>query len=819
MVIRTVRRLALLGSALSAVVAQAQSPSAPTNPGALAQGGGLEEIVVTARKRAESLINVPVAVTAVSGQEIQRTGVADLTRIAQLVPQVILAQADSGTGASFSIRGLGTSFLDPGLDQSVLVVLDGAPISRGQIVLMGMFDLAQVEVLKGPQALYFGKNSPAGVVSLTSAAPTDKLSGYARLGYEFHARERFAEAAVSGPITETLKGRFAIRGTDMRGWMKNVARGLPAPVVPGVGSLSPPFFPVSADPLHRYGPGNREIMARGTLVWTPSDRFNSTLKVAVGRHRDTGTTTQQYCDPRMHNGPVSIGGFEDPNANCKFDNKFASTGLPPQYIQDTWRGVRDDGATFAKVNTFLTTLSMNYKFDNVTLTSQSNYFKLNFGQAKNFDETSYGLINSWIGENTRSFSQELRATTNYDGPVNVTVGAYYENLRRTNLNETIILFVGPVPAGSPGAGRYDNLFNPNRAKAETISGFGQIRWELLPKLELAGGVRYTKETRDQQVENLFIHPFVLGPTALGDLVPIGIKLNGRFRDTNWSPEVSLSYKPQPDMLLYGAFKTGYKSGGFPSLSLFKLNPNGSVPTPDQFAFGPESAKGFEVGFKAELFNRTLRFEATAYSYKYSNLQQSIFDPPTFSFLIRNAASARIKGLELSSTWVATRELRLNASAAYNKATYISYPNSGCYTGQTGPQGCLPNAQGTPVQDLSGRTLPRAPRWNLQAGLTYDAPINDRLMIGLSGDVNYTSKYATQETQPPFAVQKSFALFNAGVRLYTEDSHYELALIGRNLTNKYYVLLSTSTAFAVTQDNLAAATPRPREVRVQGTYRF
>ena len=823
-VLRNGFRLGLLSSTLLSLPAHAQSTDATTTISSNEMAGqtearGLEEILVTARKRTETLINVPVAVSAVSGQEIQRTGVADLTRIAQLVPQVILAQADSGTGASFSIRGLGTSFLDPGLDQSVLVVLDGAPVSRGQVILMGTFDLAQVEVLKGPQALYFGKNSPAGVVSLTSAAATDTISGYARIGYEFQAREKFVEAAISGPLTTTLKGRFAVRGTDMRGWMKNVAAGVPAPVIPGVGPLSPPFFPVSADPIHRYGPGNREIMARGTLTWTPSSRFNATLKSAIGDHKDNGTTTQQYCDPAVHSGPVSIGGFEDPNADCKFDNRFSSTGVPPQYIQDTWRGVRKDGGTFARVKTFLTTLNMNYNFDHIALTSQTNFMKLKFGQAKNFDETSYGLVNSWIGENTRSFSQELRATTSFGGPINLTVGAYYEKLRRTNLNETIILFVGPVPAGSPGAGRYDNLFNPNRAKAETISGFGQVRWEIVPKLELAGGVRYTKETRDQEVENLFIHPFVLGPTALGDLVPVGVKLKGRFRDTNWSPEVTLSYKPQRDMLLYAAFKTDYKSGGFPSLSLFKRNPDGSVPTGEQFAFGPESAKGFEVGFKAELFNRTLRIEATAYNYKYSDLQQSIFDPPTFSFLIRNAASARIRGIELGTTWIAMPELRLTANAAYNKATYISYPNSGCYTAQTAEEGCLPNSQGTLVQDLSGRTLPRAPRWNLQAGFAYDTTINDGLMVGLSGDVNYTSKYATQETQPPFAVQRSFALFNAGVRLYTEDNHYELALIGRNLANKYYVQLSTSAAFAQTQDNLAAATARPREVRLQATYRF
>jgi outer membrane receptor protein involved in Fe transport len=786
---------------------------------------GLGEILVTARKQTESLINVPVAVSAIGGEEIERKGVTDLTRIAQLAPQVMLAQADSGTGASFSIRGLGTSFLDPGLDQSVVVVLDGMPISRGQVVLMGMFDLAQVEVLKGPQALFFGKNSPAGVVNLTSAGATDTLEGYVRAGYEFKAREKYVEAAISGPLSETLKGRIAVRGSDMRGWMKNMAQALPSPLPPEFAT----FFPVSAGAGHKYGPGNRDLMGRTTLTWEPSPAFDATWKVAYGDHKDNATTTQQYCDPSSHDGPVSIGGFEDTSVDCKFDNKILSSGVPKEFIQDTWQGARSDGRPFGKVKTLLTNLAMNYKTDDLTFTSVSSYLDLKFAQMNNYDQTSYGLANSAIGEHTKVFSQELRLTSDFDAPVNFTLGGYYEDMKRGTYTDTIIFFVGPVPAGAPGEGRFDNFNSQNKATGKTVSAFGQVRWDIMENLELAGGVRYTKEKRTQNVENLFIHPYVggsVGPNGevvagpLGTLVPVGLKLTGgKFQDTNWSPEATLTYKPTPDTMVYAAYKTGYKSGGFPSLSLFKLNPDGTVPQGGQFGFGPEKAKGFEAGFKAKLANNTIRFEATVYSYKYSDLQQSIFDPPTFSFLIKNAAAARIKGIELQGEWLATEGLRLNGSAAYNDAKYLSFPNNGCYTGQTVPQGCAPNSDGVPVQNLKGRRLPRAPKWNLMAGFNYDTPISNGWMVGLSGDVNYTSGYATQETQPPFAYQKSFALWNAGVRFFSEDKHYELAFIGRNLANKYYVQLSTATTFGLTQDQIHAATPRPRELRVQGTYRF
>jgi iron complex outermembrane receptor protein len=809
----------------SAGVVTLVGPNAFAQDAAGASSGGLEEIIVTARKQSESLLTVPVAVSAIGGEEIARKGVNDLTRIAQLAPQVILAQADSGTGASFSIRGLGTSFLDPGLDQSVVVVLDGMPISRGQVVVMGMFDLAQVEVLKGPQALFFGKNSPAGVVSLTSAGATDTLEGYVRAGYEFKAREKYIDAAISGPLSETLKGRIAVRASDMRGWMKNMARALPSPFPLAAAT----FFPVSAAPAHKYGPGYKDLMGRATLTWEPSSSFDATLKVSIGRHKDNGTTTQQYCDPANHAGPITIGGVEDTSVDCKFDNKILSTGVPAQFIQDSWQGARSDGSPFAKVNTLLATYNMNYKTDNLTFSSVSSYLDLKYSGMNNYDQTSYGLANSAIGEHSKIFSQEFRLVSDFDAPVNFTVGAYYEDMKRGTYTDTIIFFVGPVPAGAPGAGRFDNFNSQNAATGKTISAFGQVRWDIMENLELAGGVRYTKEKRTQEVENLFIHPYVggsVGPGGevvagpLGTLVPVGLKLTGgKFKDTNWSPEATLTYKITPQVMTYIAYKTGYKSGGFPSLSLFKLNPDGSVPQGSQFGFGPEKAKGFEAGIKGKLANNTIRLEATVYSYKYSDLQQSIFDPPTFSFLIKNAAAAKIKGIEVSGEWLATDGLRLNGAAAYNDAKYSSFPNNGCFTGQTVAQGCVPNAAGVPVQNLKGKRLARAPKWNLMAGFSYETPMSGDWSIGLSGDVNYTSGYATQETQPPFAYQKGFALFNAGVRFFSEDDRYELAFIGRNLANKYYVQLSTATTFGATQDNVHAATPRPREVRVQGTYRF
>jgi outer membrane receptor protein involved in Fe transport len=592
--------------------------------------------------------------------------------------------------------------------------------------------------------------------------------------------------------------------------MHNVAEPLPSPFPLAAAT----FFPVSAGAGDAWDPGTREYMGRGTLAWNPVDAFDATLKVSYGNHKDNGTTTQQYC---LGGHAVTIAGIPDPTNDCVFDNKLTSTGVPPQFVNPLWGNMNPDGKPHTNLETFLSTLTANYRTENLTFTSVSGFMRLRYQQSNNYDQTSYGLANSGIGENTKVFSQEIRLVSDFKGPFNFTLGGYYENSRRTNDTDTLIFFVGPVPAGFPGAGRFDNFASANHNKGETFSAFGQARIDILPKLELAGGVRYTHEKRTLDSGNSFIHPFVLGPTALGNLVPVGESVTGKFTDNNWSPEVTLTYKPHRDMMIYAAYKTGYKSGGFPSLSLIKLNPDGSVPTGKDIGFGPEKAKGFEGGVKAQIFEGTLRLEATAYTYKYIGLQQSVFNPPTFSFFIKNAASARIKGVEVAGTWLTPIEhLQLNASVAYNHASYLNFANAQCYTAQTVAQGCN---LATNSQDLSGRSLPRAPRWNAIYGATYDTPITDKIWFGFNFDVNYTSQYLTQETQPPFAVQKEFTLINAAVRFHTPDDKYELALIGRNLADKYYVQVSTATTFSVTEDNLHAATPRPREVRLQATYRW
>src|SRR5579871_2476052 len=203
-------------------IAQANAQAADTATAPPTQDG-IGDIVVTARRREETLQSVPVAVTAISSIQLKNNLASDLTKVAELAPQVSIMQGGSGTGALLTIRGISSANNDAGLDQSVLVTIDDVPLSRGQVIAAATYDLASVQVLQGPQALFFGKNSPAGVISLQSADPTDRFEGYITGGYEFNARETYSEGAISGPLSDTLKARFAYRVDHMDGWMRNVA--------------------------------------------------------------------------------------------------------------------------------------------------------------------------------------------------------------------------------------------------------------------------------------------------------------------------------------------------------------------------------------------------------------------------------------------------------------------------------------------------------------------------------------------------------------------------------------------------------------------
>jgi iron complex outermembrane receptor protein len=752
----------------------------------------LQEVVVSARRRTESLQNVPVAVEVISKGQLQNNDATDLSKIAELAPQVLIGPAIIATGGLISIRGISTDATDPGLDQSVTTVIDGVPLSRGRVMTQSTFDMQQVEVMEGPQALFFGKNSPAGVIVLQTADPTDHLEGYVRAGYEFVAHERYEEGAISGPITDTFSARLAFRVDAMDGWIQNNAEPVADPLHPGV------VLPGAI--YGNTGPAGDDYAVRLTLRWAPSDDFDAKLKVTWDEQ--TMNAMDAYAELYCTGGQTvpTEEGFPLPGASCQKNMVKSESAEAPQYAMNFPYG--NNGVPYSFSQFELASLTLDKRFDQVTLTSVTGYYNQTYNGAFSADYSPFTELYDSQHEVYQLVTQEVRANTDFRGPLNFMGGLYFEHSERPFVN-TPDLFHAAL---DPSFNNYADVEGYGDSKATTYSGFVQARWNIIPTVELAGGARYTSVKENAIFDNIEANPVA---ATLGiDLYPQGQILPAHYSDHNVSPEATLSWHPEPDQTLYTAYKTGYKPGGISNGSLVL-----DTATPANLLFGSEKTHGFEVGYKADLLAHTLRLDLTVYRYDYNGLQVATYYAPTFSFNIGNAAAARTQGVEASTEWLATEQLSFKGNLGYNRARYVSYPNAQCYDGQTAASGCV-NGE----QNLAGFPLNRAPNLTYNLGADYKAKLVPGWTTDMSLDGAYTSSYQTDSDYAPGGVQDSFWRLNAAVHMVSDNGHFDLAVIGRNLTNSYYMIYSTTDPVGANTQYIGLFN-RPREVILQAEYRL
>lgn len=734
--------------ALQAAPAFAQDEGAAGDERARADN----EIVVTARKQAERLIDVPVAVTAVSSETIEKFGSNTLASISEQVPQLVIGETTTQTGGTINLRGVGAGQSNPATDNAVSVNIDGIQLSQGNILRLGQFDVERVEVLKGPQTLFFGKNSPGGVISLVSKDPNDFFEAQVRAGYEFAANQKFVEAIVSGPLGGGFGARVIGYYADQDGWYRNLAQ-----EVPGVTFPSTPA----------NGPAQKDVFGRFTLTYeSPEGGFSARFKANYGEvDRDNGTTifSQRVACP---NGAPT---FSITVTDCVADRFYSSTDLSPAMAATSPENF-GDGSPYFRSNQTLLSLELDAALsDTLNLTSVTGYARAREDLLDNFTSTDLPLIASRSDLRNKQWTQELRLASDFDGGVNFLLGGYYQD---ASLSNSIPLVFGagifaPVPVLLP--------IRAFEVDTEAFSVFGQLIFDLTPELELTAGARYSDEKKS------------LGGTV-GGVAPVVARPTRSFDD--FSPEVSLSYRPNSNTTFYASYREGFVSGGYNITATQAVGPNVDP------SFEQSTARGGEGGVKGYLADGQVRYDLTAYYYEYKGLQVSAFDPQSVSLTTRNAASAKVRGVEASMFFKpeAVPGLDLQASAAYNKGDYGSFLG-GCYGGQSIAQGCAfdPGPSGAfNSQDLSGEPLVRAPRWSLSSTASYEVPVGPSLFGAASFNAVYTSSYQTQLEADPRALQSGFWTLNANVSIRDSNDGWQLSLIGRNLTQTYASTLAFSS---------------------------
>jgi iron complex outermembrane receptor protein len=778
-----------------------------------APGGG--DIVVTARKRTETLISVPVVVSAVPAAELERRAVVNLDGIARIVPQLLIApQGGSVQGGNIAIRGISGPDSNPFGDQAVSFNIDGVQVAKANVRRMSDTDIAQVEVLKGPQALFFGKNSPAGIVSIRTADPTNSFAAKISAGYEFYAREIRTEGYASGPIGDTLGFRLAGIFSHQRGDLKDI---------------TPANSPYA--PEHGHSPYSNDFALRGTLKWEPTPDFTARLKLNYAQTRNNGPqNTGAFIDcPAGVRQTVlvaqalgSTADYSQSQFQCNAGERITSSSSGP--FVGTLPGTQNDfgdGQNFQHQKQMLGSLEMNYNLsDELTLTSVSGYYYVKLRQCQNYESDFAIILPSCNPSGDKEYSQELRLSSDYDGPLNFIGGVYYS--KTTAYTGSITYLFGgdfdiPIAPGLAAGPTTPLLVNNYylRQKGTAYSAYLQMVFKPIDVVEIDVGGRYSYEKKRV--------PLVMDgiSTGTGAILNAGSIISVAKDKDSWkdfSPEVTLSYRPTDQLTVFGSYKHGFLSGGFNSSSV-AFSPGLDI------SYDPQTIKGFEGGVKALTLDRTLRLNLAAYTYKVKDLQVTNFTNATST--IRNAGAVSIKGVEADFSYTTPLEgLSISGAVAYNKGKYTSFPAAPCYNGQTPAQGCN-IVNGNPQQDLGGTELIRAPKWNLSGSFNYETPLGGALKLGLSGGVNYSSSFLTDATSAPQSRMHKYALVDATARIGDADDAWEIAVIGRNLTNQRYWVASPNVPFtgsgtgtdAGALGDRFASISRGREIMVRGTVKF
>lgn len=794
----------LAAGAVLAPASQAAAQAAPAAPAA-APVAELGEVIVTARKRQESILNVPVIETAVTAQKLQRYQTKDLKDIATLVPGVKLGGSILSIGTQISVRGVGTTTFNPGVDQSVSLNLDGLQLSQGLTYASGFFDMAQVEVLKGPQALFYGKSSPGGVISIRTADPTDRVEVIARAGYEFEAHEQQYQLIASGPITDTLKVRLAGQYDAQDGFYNNIATsGILGGRAPDHNRLSP----------------DKGYMLRATLLWNPISQFDARLKINQVRDKSDEAGAEQYVLCPEGPGPVPGFGipFLNPAEDCKQDRNEAQVAMDPS----VYPGITNGGTPYLETTQTFGTLEMNYRVrPDLTLTSTTGYYLLHSSSLFNTSVTGFAgpIFGVTNGFHRREVTEEVRANSDFAGPLNFTAGGF---LQRAQFSDLVTLIgnrdIGLPPVFAKGIQVVDITTN---------SVFGQLRYKVIPKVEIALGARWTDEKRTDDATDL----------RTGVAVPVALA-NPEIHSKTTSPELTITYKPTDDATVFAALKRGYKSGSFDTATP-------ALPGQDN-AFGDEKVEGGEIGLKSRWLDRRMAFNIAAYDYRYTGLQVGAIVPvepgtPPITKTI-NAGSSRVYGIESDVVYRPEwfEGLTLNGALNWNYARFKSLDGVPCYGGQTIALGCNENFNttvnrglgGFTAQNQSGLPLVRAPRWQTNFGFDYETDIGNDLKLVLASNTQFSSKYLTGLGYVHY--QKSAFKTDLSMTVQGPNDRWEFSLIGKNLNNALTSgncsnsnaaagllggqLTGTNTLGPAGIDEVGCWMDRGREVWLQVTYK-
>lgn len=721
----------------------------------------LEEITVTAQKREEALQDVPISVATLSGDryDVLFSGSEDILALSGRVPGLYAESSNGRAAPRFYLRGLGNIDFDLAASQPVSIIMDEVVMENVVLKSFPLFDMQQVEVIRGPQGTLFGRNTTAGIIKFNTVRPSDEFSGYAKGSWGTFNTINL-EGAVGGPLSDTLAARVSVLKRDRDDWITNAHTGRKS--------------------LGDYD----EVAGRIQLAWTPTDRFSALL---AWQRRDLDGTSSIF------RANVFTTGSNDLNQNYDRETVYYDEG------NDNPQGYNSTG----------TTLNLQWDFDEVSATSITSYQEATGFSRGDIDG---GVVNifstptpppgitfadvnvlcpfpclparTWPGPifipsvtqdgaDTDQLTQEFRLASATDGPTSWQIGFFYFDSELVVTTDSFASF-GFVS-------RQDTKIEQLN---KTWAVFGQVSHDVTDRLTLSAGVRQTVDEKDFRVVQFGQLWLDLGiPTSLA--APINVE------DDQLSYEVSANFAASDNSSLYGRYANGFRAQTIQGRDVAFLE------TPS--VAKPETIDSYEIGYKADLANDRVRLNIGAFWYEVEDMQLSIIGGASNTNQVINANKGEAVGFEIDAEFLLTENLLVTAGASYND-TEIKDP-----TLSTVPCGsglCTPLDPVDPTDSsrvlLNGNPFPRAPESTYNLTVRYGAPIgNDSELYFLTDWAWYGKINMPLYESIEFETDGQF---EGGLRLgyINHESGWEFAVFGRNITNEDNVLgfvdFSNNTGF-------------------------
>lgn len=723
---------------------------------------GLEEIVITANKRAESIRDVPASVLAFTAETLDRTNVRDFDDLVTIAPSVTITKTTQPANNSINIRGIGTYSYSIATQASTAVVVDDVPQAFQAEAFTSLADVQQIEILRGPQSTLFGKSASAGVINITTQGPSDVWTARANVLATNDHEER-VQASVSGPVSDTVKFRLSGNYSDYRGSVHNLTTG-------------------------SWLNGDKNQTLRANVVWQPAADWTVTwLPYVISDAASCCASAPYFISPGVT------------FSKAKLPVSLILQGITPSSSNTLLRNdVNAQGDSYDLGSGFKVAHDLG---NGLMLTSISSYDHFTLHDLQDTDLTSYdysllapiapkgGSANGgYFAVNT--VTQELRLTSPSSGALKYVAGGFFSDSRSkrdfVRGSNTLGTYNGLPSIPTSNSSTYSSYLDNSNIKTAAL--YGQATYTFTDRLTLVGGLRLHHEDVSYNFWDR-LHNVYYGYPHCSTKSPT-VRISTCNNDTVVLEKAALEYHFTPDVMMFADYASGYKGLAYDltsTLTTRTLVPSGplaGIPVGDSIAshqpVAPEKSKDYEVGFKGTFFERRMSWNVTGFYEEFTGFQAQNRDQITGQNVLESIGKVSSSGVESEFSARPIPELTLSTSGSYDIAKIVTFPSGPCFTNQTVAQGCV-NA----LQNLSGKPLPNAPKWNANLNGEYEHPINDRVSGSITLGYRWQSAVIYNLTQDPDSAQPANGIFNLSTGLAAKS--WKATIFVRNLFDRNYAL--------------------------------